>query len=129
MSVKTIISMTAIVAGSGLFLAGTAMAQTTAAPASQDGVSQHHKALYQLMKDMNQEMGTMTEQMGRSDLTPEQRTQMAKRMEAMSSMMHRMSGFEAMPAMMAADQKGQMEQMRKHMDEMMRDSKMMPGSK
>jgi len=39
----------------------------------------------------------MTEQMSKRELTPDQRKQMAQRLEMMSGMMHRMSGVEAMP--------------------------------
>ena len=44
-------------------------------------------------------------------------------------MMHRMSGFEAMPAMMEPGQQKQMDEMRKEMDEMMGSSAMKPGHK
>lgn len=79
-----------------------------------------------MMKDMTGEMGKMTEQMSQGALTPEQRKQMAQRMAVMSTMMRRMSGLEARPAMKDADRQKQMNQMRRQMDEMMRDSTMPP---
>lgn len=129
MSGKTKTSMTAMVACIGVLLAATAMAQSPPPAATQDGMSVHHQRLYKMMKDMTQEMTGMTEQMSRADVTPDQRKQMALRMEAMSGMMHRMSGFEAMPAMMAPEQQKQMDEMRKQMDEMMGSSAMKPGQK
>lgn len=79
-----------------------------------------------MMKDLTQEMGTMTEQMGRGELSPDQRLQMARRMERMSVMMRRMSGLAALPTTKEADQKPQMQQMRKETDETMLDSRMTP---
>ena len=49
-------------------------------------------------------------------------------MELMSGLMRRMSGFEAMPAMMESEQQKQMDEMRKQMDEMMGSSSMKPDS-
>jgi hypothetical protein len=83
--------------------------------------------MYQLMKDMTGEMTKMTEQMSQGALTPEQRKKMAQRMAVMSTMMRRMSGLEVRPAMKDADWQKQMDQMRRQMDEMMRDPKMAPG--
>lgn len=129
MSGKTKTSIAAMVTCIGMLLAATAMAQSPPPAATQDGMSVHHQRLYKMMKDMTQEMTGMTEQMSRADVTPDQRKQMALRMEAMSGMMHRMSGFEAMPAMMEPEQQKQMDEMRKQMDEMMGSSAMKPGPK
>ena len=129
MSGKTKASMVAIVTCLGVLLPATAMAQSSPPATTQDGVSVHHQRLFKMMKDMTQEMTTMTEQMSRGELTPDQRKQMALRMESMSGMMRRMSGFEAMPAMLDADQKKQMDEMRKQMDEMMGSSAMKPAPK
>ena len=79
MSKKTIVSMAAIIVCLGAFVVSSAIAQTQSASVSQDVITMHHQRLYQLMKDMNQEMGMMTEQMSRGAPTPDQRTQMAKR--------------------------------------------------
>ena len=69
-----------------------------------------------MMKDMTQEMTKMTEQMAQGALTPDQQKQMAQRMQFMSTMMHRLSGLEARPAI----KHGELDkQMRKQMDEMM----------
>lgn len=122
-------SRTVAVACLGVLLAATAMAQSSPSATMQDGVSVHHQRLYKMMKDMTQEMTDMTEQMARSDITPDQRRKMAHRMELMSGMMRRMSGFEAMPAMMEPEQQRQMDEMRKQMDEMMESSSMTPGLK
>jgi hypothetical protein len=99
-----------------------AAAQSPTGPTWQDGVSQHHRMQYQIMKDMTDEMGLMTEQMSRGELTPEQRREMAKRMGTMSGMMRRMSGLGSRPAMTEAEQKKRMDQMRKQMDEMVHGS-------
>jgi hypothetical protein len=129
MSKKTKASMTAIVVCLGMFLTAPVIAQSPLGATTQDVTSQHHQRIYQMMKDMTQEMGAMTEQMSRGELTPEQRAQMGRRMGLMSTMMRRMSGLEARPAMKEAEWQKQMNQMRKQMDEMMRDSSMKPGAK
>jgi hypothetical protein len=79
-----------------------------------------------MMKDMSHEMSKMTEQMSGSDLNPEMREQISRRMELMSTMMRRMSGLAARPAMSDAESQKQMEEMRGQMDDMMRDSRKMP---
>ena len=75
--------------------------------------------IYQMMKDMTQEMGKMTDQMSQGPLPPEQQKQMAQRMTFMSTMMRRLSGLEARPAIKHANLEKQLDQMRKQMDEMM----------
>lgn len=129
MSGKKKTSMKAIVACLGVLLAIPAIAQSPPPAATQDGMSTHHQRIYKMMKDMTQEMTGMTEQMARGELSPDQRKQMAQRMEVMSGMMRRMSGFEAMPAMNDPEQQKQMDEMRKQMDEMMSTSPMKPGTK
>lgn len=52
---------------------------------------------------------------------------MAERMAVMSTMMRRMSSLEARPAMKPTEWQKQMDQMRKQMDEMMRNSLMRPS--
>lgn len=112
-------SMAVIAVFLGVFLAIPASAQSSAGPAWQQWT-------YQMMRDLTQEMGTMTEQMSHGELVPGRRLQMAQRMERMSRMMRRMSSLAALPTMKEADQKQQMQRMRKQMDEMMRDSRMTP---
>ena len=85
--------------------------------------------MYQMMKDMTDQMGQMTEQMSRGELTPEQRKQMTDRMGLMSTMMRRMSGLAGRPAMKDTEWQKQMDQMRKQMDMMMRAPRMAPGVK
>jgi uncharacterized membrane protein YdfJ with MMPL/SSD domain len=94
----TAASMEVILICFGIFLATPASAQTSTVPTLQDGVSQHHRMQYQMMKDMTDQMGQMTEQMSRGELTPEQRKQMADRMGLMSTMMRLMSGLGSRPA-------------------------------
>ena len=72
-----------------------------------------------MMKDMPQEMTKMTEQMAQGAPTPDQQKQMAQRMQFMSTMMHRLSGLEARPAIKHGELDKQLDQMRKQMDEMM----------
>ncbi len=126
---RTTVSMTAIVVFLAMVFVVPARAQPSAGPTWQDSVSQHHRMIYQMMKDMNDQMGQMTEQMSRGELTPEQRKQMADRMGLMSTLMRRMSGLEARPAMKPAEWQRQMDGMRKQMDGMMRDSPMTPSAK
>jgi len=100
--------------------------------AARHDAGRHERASSETVQDderLTQEMTGMTEQMSRADVIPDQRKQMALRMEAMSGMMHRMSGFEAMPAMMEPEQQKQMHEMRTQMDEMMISSSMEPGPK
>ena len=129
MSKKTMASVKIIVVCLGLFVGVPASAQSPEGATTQNVTSQHHQRIYQMMKDMTGEMSKMTEQMSQGALTPEQRKQMAQRMAVMSSMMRRMSGFEAMPAMMEPEQQKQMHEMRTQMDEMMISSSMEPGPK
>ena len=128
MAGMTIASRAALLVALGIFPIASTSAQSPPPLTFQDVTSPHHKRMYQLMKDMTEEMGKMTDQMSH-DLTPEQRMQMGKRMEAMASMMRRMSGLEAMPAMKEAEQQRQMDEMRTQMDEMMRSSSMRPETK
>lgn len=122
--VRTLSSMAAIVVCIGTLTAVPAVAQSTLrATAQGDATSLHHLKLYQMMKDMTGEMSAMTEQMSQGALTPEQRKQVAQRMALMSAMMRRMSGLEGRPAMKEAEWQKQMDQMRKRMDEMMRNSR------
>ena len=129
MSKKTIASVTAIVVCLGVFVVAPANAQSPTGATTQDVTSQHHQKMYQMMKDMTGEMSKMTEQMSQGALTPAQRRQIAQRMTFMSTMMRRMSELEGRPAMKEVEWQKQMGQMRKQMDEMMRNSKMMPGAK
>ena len=122
-------SMAAIIFCFGIFFVTPASAQTSTGPTWQDGVSQHHRMQYQMMKDMTDQMGQMIEQMSRGDLSPEQRKKMADRMGLMSTMMRRMSGLASRPAMKPVEWQNKMDEMRKQMDGMMRDSNMMPDSK
>lgn len=82
-----------------------------------------------MMRDMTQEMTRMTEQMSQSELTSELRRQMATRMVLMSTMMRRMSGLAARPAMREREWQNQMGEMRKQMDGMMGNARMAPGAK
>jgi hypothetical protein len=112
-----------------LVFAMSANAQAPTQPTFRDEFSQHHQAMYQLMKDMTDQMGQMTEQMSQGELAPEQRQRMAERMDRMSAMMRRMSGLEARPAMTPDEWQRQMKEMRSQMDGMMRDTRMMPAAK
>jgi hypothetical protein len=111
----------------GIFVAAPAMAQSSTGPYWGGDVSEHHRMQYQMMKDMTDQMGQMTEQMSRGELTPEQRKQMADRMGLMSTMMRLMSGLGSRPAMKPSEWQKSMDDMRKQMDGMMRDTKIMPG--
>ena len=71
----------------------------------------------------------MTEQMAQGALAPDQQKQMAKRMEFMSTMMHRLSGLEARPAIKHGDMDKQLDQMQKQMSEMMGSPRMAPAVK
>ena len=82
-----------------------------------------------MMKDMTQEMTKMMEQMAQGAPTSNQQRQMAKRMEFMSTMMHRLSGLEARPATKHGELDKQLDQMRKQMDEMMGNPKTAPGAR
>lgn len=126
---KPTASIMAIAVCLGIFVATPAMAQSSTGPYWGGNVTQHHRLQYQMMKDMAQEMTRMTEQMSQGELTPEQRKQMAGRMALMSTMMQRMSGLAARPAMREQEWQKQMGGMRKQMDGMVRDSTMVPSAK
>lgn len=113
----------------GMLVAMSAAAQAPTVPTTQDPMTLHHVRQAQMMKEMTQEMSAMTEQMSRGDLTPGERKQMAQRMALMATMMRRMSGLEARPAMSEPEWQRQMDQMRKQMDDMMRQSTMKPASR
>ena len=104
-----------------MLAAASANAQSPAGSTFQDQgrIDPHHLRIYQMMKDMTQEMTKMTEQMAQGALTPDQQKQMAQRMQFMSTMMHRLSGLEARPAIKHGELDKQLDQMRKQMDEMM----------
>ena len=104
-----------------MLAAASANAQSPAGSTFQDQgrIDPHHLRIYQMMKDMTQEMTKMTEQMARGALTPDQQKQMAQRMQFMSTMMHRLSGLEARPAIKHGELDKQLDQMRKQMDEIM----------
>lgn len=87
----------------------------------QNPTEPHHQRIYQLLKDMTQAMTRMTEQMAQGALTSEQRMQMAQRMGVMSTMMRRLSGLEARPAIKHGDMDKQLDQMQKQMYQMQRD--------
>ena len=95
----------------------------------QGQIDPHHLQIYQMMKDMTHEMTIMTEQMEQGALTPDQQKRMAERMEFMSTMMHRLSGLEARPAIKHGNMEKQLDQMRKQMDEMIGNPKIAPGAK
>ena len=82
-----------------------------------------------MMKNMTQEMSKMTEQMSRGSLAPDQQTQMAERMEFMSTMMHHLSGLEARPAIKQGGMDKELDQMQMQIDEMMGNPKMAPATK
>ena len=129
MSKKRVVSTMATIACLGIFFVTPANAQYVAGTGQQSAMTLHHQRIADIMKDMTQAMGSMTDQMSKGDLTPEQRKQMAQRMERMSAMMHRMSGLESRPAMKDSESQKQMGLMKKQMDEMMRDMPMGAKSK
>ena len=126
---KTAVSITALVLCLGMFTAASVSAQPTTGMAKQTGVSEHHRMMSDMMKDMSQEMGRMTEQMASGEPTAEQRKQMSQRMERMSKLMHHMSGLESRPAMKGPEMQKQQDLMRKQMDEMKHDSSMKSPAK
>lgn len=77
---KTSTSAVSIAACLGMLFVMPVGAQPSTGPVSQDSMSQHHRLIYQTMKDMTQQMSGMTEQMSRSELTAEQHKQMSDRM-------------------------------------------------
>lgn len=90
-------------------------------------MTQHHQWIYRMMKDMTDQMGKMNELMLRGELTSNQRRQTAQRMRKMSTMMRRLSGLEARPAIGEGKWKKQTDQMRRQMDEMTADSSTAPN--
>ena len=121
MPLKIAISTRIVAICASMLAAASANAQSPAGSTFQDQgrIDPHHLRIYQMMKDMTQEMTKMTEQMARGALTPDQQKQMAQRMQFMSTMMHRLSGLEARPAIKHGELDKQLDQMRKQMDEMM----------
>lgn len=112
-------SLAAVAVCVSVFASVPASAQSPTAPTWQEWN-------YQMMKDLTQEMTSMTEQMSRGKFTPDQRLQMAQRMGRMSMMMRRMSGLAARPAIIGPGWQKRMGQMRQQMDEMIRNSRMTP---
>jgi len=129
MSSKTASLIGAMMICLNMPLAASAIAQSPSTPALQDEVNAHHMRIYQMMKEMTDEMTKMTDQMAQGAPTQEQQKQMAQRMAAMATMMRRLSGLEARPAIRHADMQKQLDQMQKQMDEMMRGSQAGTGSK
>lgn len=129
MTTKSTSLITVLVVALGLLAAARANAQSSTAPTWADSVSQHHQLQYQMMNEMTQEMARMTEQMSRSDLSPEDDKKMAEQMGRMAKMMQFMSGLGARPAHTHTQLQTQMDQMRARMDEMKRNSRMAPGAR
>jgi hypothetical protein len=127
MSSKPIALMTAIIVCFGVFVATPTRAQSSTGPYWGGDVTQHHQWIYRMMKDMTDQMEKMNELMLRGDLTPDQRRQTAQRMRQMSTMMRRLSGLEARPAIGEGKWKKQTDQMRRQMDEMTADSRTAPN--
>ena len=96
----------ATVAAVALSVSARAQQAPEAAPGA---AGRHHEALYEVMNDMTREMRQMMEQMAQGEVPAEQRNGMARRMEQMSSMMQRMSGLLARPAMKEPEFRAQME--------------------
>ena len=121
MPLKIAISTRIVAICASMLAAASANAQSPAGSTFQDQgrIDPHHLRIYQMMKDMTQEMTKMTEQMAQGALTPDQQKQMAQRMQFMSTMMHRLSGLEARPAIKHGELDKQLDQMRKQMDEIM----------
>ena len=71
-----------------------------------------------VMDAMAREMSQMQREMEAGPLTPEAERDMAKRMEAMSRVMRRMSGLADRPSMSDAEMKREYEQMQRDMDAM-----------
>ena len=80
MSIKSAVLPMAIMASAGVFLITTAGAQAPAVTAQQSTMNPHHQRIAEIMKDMTQAMGNMSEQMSQGPLTPEQSKQMARQM-------------------------------------------------
>ena len=129
MSKKTTVSTMTAMAFLGVVFAMPASAQYVAGTGQQPAMTLHHQRIADVMKDMTQAMGTMTDQMSKGDVTREQRKQMAQQMDRMSRMMHLMSGLESRPAMKDAESLKQMDLMKKQMGEMMGDMPMNGKSK
>jgi hypothetical protein len=79
---------------------------------------QRHHAMAGIMKDMVQEMSRMQEEVGKGDLSPPMRKQMATNMKKMSQMMRRMSGAVDRPTMKEAEMRRLSEDMHRQMDQM-----------
>ena len=103
----------ALVASSASFAqapAGEAVPRT--GPASEASpMFQRYHAMAGLMKDMVQEMSRMQEEMGKGEMTPDARKQMATKMK-------RMSGLADRPTMKEPEMRREYEEMRRQMDEM-----------
>lgn len=98
-------------------LVGSAIAQQ--APDAPSGAARsHHEALHEAMRNMSRAMLDMTEDMSAAELPPDQRKSLAQRMERMASVMQRMSGMLARPAMAEPEFREQMAQMRDQMRDM-----------
>jgi len=131
MSSERIISIVALAIAGAVPALPAANAQAPVGSTFQDRTQAdpHHQRIYQMMKDMTQEMSRMTEEMSQGELPPHQQKQMAQRMQFMSTMMHRLSGLEARPAIKHGELDKQLDQMRKQVDTMMGNPKMAPGAK
>ena len=72
---KTAVLMAALVQCLGMFTATSVSGQPTTGMAKQTGVSEHHKMMSDMMKDMSMEIYKMTEQMGSGERNHEQTQQ------------------------------------------------------
>lgn len=99
----------------------------TAVPASADGPSTPQQ-MPGMMHDMSTEMGRMSEEMSKGDMTMGMQKRMGTRMKEMSGMMGKMSGMMG-KGMTDTDMQKQMEQMRKRIDDMMKEPSVAPKKK
>lgn len=121
----TILAAALVVSPASLAQAPASQAAPRTGPASEASpMFQRHHAMAGIMKDMVQEMNRMHADMGKGEMTPEARKQMAAKMKRMSEMMRRMSGWADRPTMKEPEMRRQFEEMRKQMGEMSKPNSM-----
>jgi len=115
----TILAATLVVTPASFAQAPAGEPALRTGPASEASpMFQRHHAMAGIMQDMVQEMSRMQEEMGKGEMTPEMRKQMATKMKRMSEMMRRMSGWADRPTMKEPEMRRQLEEMRRQMDGM-----------
>lgn len=82
---------------------------------------QRYREMAGLMRDMSQQMDKIQQGMAQGEMSPQRQQRMRQQLSEMSEIMYRMSGLADRPSMNDPEIRRQTEQMRRQMDNMIRE--------